>query len=392
MFMNEVFHPRVWSIVLVILLIGLLNGCETSNYVMSETISPTITLSPTQKTLPTVTTSFTPSIEPSLTATLIEEVLRPKIISEWEVNSINNNQVREPIITDIAWSPNNTDFAVATFNNHKGSIELFNIATSMKVWSIETGYTTDLDFSPDGKVLAASLPTWGVIQLWDTATGEITHEIEENDCAVGIFLGYHSNGNEVITGYDVGKGPYETIINSWDIETGQCKGEEIRRDGFLESLEVNHTNNLLVSNFHRIQDGASQQVIIWDIETYEQICNVPGIGFAFNHDSDIMAVLDHDRRQIGLWNIATCHLLGIMMVDIDVLRFDINPDGHLLAVAAGDRFQLWDTLNGVKVFEAQEFPEFVTELDFSPDGRFILVASPAEPGEKSMVSLWRLMP
>jgi WD40 repeat protein len=391
MLINRKILPSIRFLGLFGLLIGFIAGCETPSLEVSETQHPAATKTPFPTDISTATITSMPSISPTITPTSTENDIGPQIIHKWDAGAVNQSSSRQNFIADIAWSPNNIDVAVATFGENAGSIDLFNSRTSERSWSVETGLTFSLDFSPDGEVLAANFPTPGVIRLWDVATGDIQLEIEGEECLVGRFLGFNPDGKAMMTGYDFGKETYETIINLWDLESDQCEGEFIRRDGLLESLTVHRKGDQLILTLLKIQEGESQQVILWDLATGEQVCSIAGSMHAVSQNGDVMAVLGQDQRQIGIWKMASCDLVGTFHTDIGVISFDISPDGNLLAVG-GDRFQLWDLSTGDKLHELQGSPNLIKRLAFSPDGRFIITAGPAEPSERSAVILWGLEP
>jgi len=371
---------------LLIILIFFIAGCDFPQREQNNTAIPKNTLEPTNTFKPPIESTSTQHtlLKPMLNKDNITDIT---VISEWDVGPTNQDPKGQFFIQDVAWSPNSIEFAVTTFGNHKGSIELINVEKSEKMWSVDTSFTYDIDFTSDGESLLSNFPTPGTIKFLDVATGDFLREIQSEDCLVGEFIVFIPDGKTFITAYASGKVTYESVINIWDIESGTCKDGLIRHDGFITYLGIHLQSRNIIATLLNIQNEVPQQVILWNLDTGEQVCHIPGITAAFKQNDNMMAVLDQDMFNFGMWNISTCMLQRTIQSDSEVFSFDINPSGDILAIG-GERFQLWDVSTGTKLFEVPGVTNIVREVIFSPDGYYILTAIGSNTGQKNKVMLW----
>jgi WD40 repeat protein len=386
-FMNYNYPTRnvnsiVRAMMIIMFLIISCSSCQDSGiYSTPRTeISPTPTL--TLKTTEDIPSPPAVTSTPSSIST--NNVLNISAMNEWEVGPINHAPIEVDSVSDTVWAPNSKEYAIAAGDENFSGIEIFQIG-DLKSYRFLEVLRYSLAFSPDGDILAASI--LGVLDFWEIETGDYLLEVRASECIPGSFLSFFPDGDIVVTGYDVGKGPFESIINYWDVESGECIGKYPDFDGILTSIATDRNGEYLIMTFMRMQEDPTRQVILWDVEDSECVCNIPGYKVSVGLDSDLMAVLDHDYRSIGIWDITTCSLVQSFHVDADVYSFDINPSGELLAVG-GDHLQFWDVLNGIKMHEVASGTNVIREISFSPDGYFILTTQSSDPGQKNKVTLW----
>ena len=376
---------------LVISMLGILSACVPAPAGTAATTAALASPDQASTQLPSPTAVSIPSITPSMVPTPEAAVADLQLLSELEVGSANTASGRQKLVSDIAWAPDSAKLAVATFADTIGQIELLDPMSLQHLWTVETMLTFDIEFSPDGSALAANFPTPGVILTWDVASGDPLLEARSNQCLVGRYLEFQSGGDRIVTGYDSGKEAYETTIDSWDLQSGQCQGELLHADGLLVSLSVDPTGRYLILTLLKVQEEPSKRVSVWSLETLEPICSVPGTIGALAHSGSALAVVDPEGQRIKVWSVPDCQLLWAIDVDFDVFSLALSPDSGFLA-AGGGRMEVWDLSSSSKVADIEEVPSPVTVLAFSPDGRNLISTGSANPGERTRILLWGLGP
>jgi len=374
-----------------LILVSIQSSCGPDRQVQTTlaTVSPENTAEVMQTFTPSVSISATPQITPSTEKISINNVQEIVAVSKWDVGPINQETVLQDFIIDVAWSQNKSEFAVSAYKDDKGGIEVFRTNTQERVCFFEDIFRSSLMYSPEDDSLAGSRLSPSYISIWDTNTCEIIQEIGSSDCIPGRYLAYTLDGQNIITAYEVRKDPFESIIDLWDVETGQCINEFQSFDGIITSLDILQRNNFLITTFIRMEEDPSKQVLIIDSNSSEVLCAIPGIMFAFNQENDILAVLSDDYRGISIWESETCNLVSTFQTNMDVISFDVDPSGKYLAIG-GEIIQFWDIF-GEKLLEIDKISEYIEDISFSPDGKYVLTASSSHPGKKSELTLWGII-
>ena len=371
-------------------MLGILAGCLPGPTRTAATSAPLPLPEPTSTNLPSPTATSPPSLASSTVPTAETTSAELRLLGELEVGMANTAIGRQKLVSDVAWAPDGTQLAVAAFDVTTGTIELLDLKTLDRLWSAETALTFDIEFSPDGNILAANFPTPGVILTWDVASGDRVLEVESgylDPCLVGEHLEFLPDRGRIVTGYDLGKGPYETTIDLWDLQSGQCEGALLRTDGGLVSLWVEPSGQYMILTLLKVQEDPSKRVSIWNLETLEPTCSAPGNIGALAGNGRALAIVGPDERSIELRRVPDCQLIRAVAVDFDVFSLALSPDASLLAVG-GAGLEIWDLSSLSKLAHVEDVPSAVTVLAFSPDGSMLISTGSANPGEKTKILLW----
>jgi RNA polymerase sigma factor (sigma-70 family) len=247
---------------------------------------------------------------------------------------------------------------------------------AVRLWDMTTGqelYTFDrwgdkpvkircLTFSPDGKVLAATIhpisprdefPETAMVQLWDVATGK---EIASGHRG-SIKAAAYSRDSRTITTL-----ASDNTIRKWDAATGQ---------------------ELHVFNGHRkVARTAS-----------------------FSPDGKKLAVAGHDGsawlwdvvngQELRKWDILNDQeLRKLKAKKKDYIAVKFSPDGQSLATGGpAGQVTIWQVNTGKRLSRFQVCDELVTALAFSPDGTRLVTAgntSPHKGSVRTIVKMWEM--
>jgi WD40 repeat protein len=195
----------------------------------------------------------------------------------------------------------------------------------------DAGPVRDLDFSPDGKVLA-SASQWGVVSLWDTATGNERLRIKTGSTFVAVA--FSPDGKHLAW-----PSRYEVLVR--DMQTGEERPTLNGYELFMRAVVFSPDGKTLACGSH---DG---MIKLWDLKSNRQILEIP-------------AYVERNRRKIGSPD-GVCDLA-------------FSPDGKMLASASRGSVEpsvrVWDVSTGRELFN---FPFYnCRSVAFSPDSRSLI--------------------
>lgn len=87
-----------------------------------------------------------------------------------------------------------------------------------------------------------------------------------------------------------------------------------------------------------------------------------------------------------LWDPAQGTELQTLTLSEPGLCLDFSPNGSLLAVGVGSALEIWDLSTATKIVSLQGHADSITQLQFSPDGRYIATA-----GMDNQLHLWQVV-
>lgn len=236
----------------------------------------------------------------------------------------------------------------------------------VRIWDAETGSpilpplwhttpVTTIRFSLDGRTLLAATED-GVVRLWDLASASPAgHRLPDPGATFAQF----SPDSRLVVTHSAGRSGGKARV--WEAETGAPVGRPLSSPAtWLRAGAFSPDGRSFAAMGPT--GGGRIDAWIWDLETRKVR----------------VALLAHRLKQVG---------------DRPILAW--SPDGHRIATAAGSSHsgasgdfvvRIWDTQTGKPVTPALRYDTTVFNLDFSPDGRFLLIATgmsavPSRPGE-----------
>jgi len=235
----------------------------------------------------------------------------------------------------------------------------------------------DLAFSRDGKILGVGFDINGV-WMTDTGNGNTLHQLH-NDFS-SSYAAFSPDGETAATGNSDG------IIRLWDIKSGeQTAALEMPGKDWITSLDYDPSGKLLAVS--RWTDKGT--INIWDIDSKTIVHTVilnNFLGnikdpFQFSPDGKMMAgaITEEYKLLVRLWTSDGARKLADLSIPEGYRDMDFSPDGSLLAVASMKAVTVWDVSAHTLLYTLdQTFNEdgtdTITELAFTADGKHLAVA------------------
>jgi WD40 repeat protein len=284
--------------------------------------------------------------------------------SEWA------NVLADPAwVTSVAFSPSGSELLT---NGKGGSVVAWDPETGETIETLEAHRTSaggativDLDLSPDGALIATmAQPT--SVGVWDRATGDEVFTVSPPGFAEN--LDWSPDGRLLaIAALEAGRA---IIVDRSGKEVAVL--QEIADDVGVLDVQFSPDGRLLATA--SLSTGRpnplAQRVKIWDWKSGETLTeiSVSAEGMAFDPSGETIAIAH--GGQAGIWDVESGKKLGTFSGHEDTL-WDVaySPDGSLLATGGFDNtVRVWDVESGVQRLVLRGHDLVVGRLAFSPDG------------------------
>lgn len=270
--------------------------------------------------------------------------------------------------------------------------------------------SSDLEFSPDGKMIAAG--GYSSIDLYDVNTGEILRSFRAADSRyVGSYFAFSPNGKilaSVRHRSSVGGVDLDASILFWDVTTSTL----LRTIFVPESHQLYHVifspdGKTLVNVEHTLKNEKwDSTILLWDADTGTLLRSLTwGSGQGYkDHITSLTISPDgktlvstHVNGPLRLWDINIGKIIRtIPLVDRQGSHFvvhggsnvAVHPDGKKIATASNSGVvdiwdDIWDVDTGTLVRTITGHTGWTYEVAFHPNGKKIATA-----GSEGYIRLW----
>ncbi len=269
-------------------------------------------------------------------------------------------------IESVLFSPDGR--LVATVDADK-AVRLWNVKTRRQVGdTVQHGeYLAGIAFSPDGSVLA-SCSQDKTVRLLHTRTGRLVASPLRLD-----YRGY-STVNGLLFSPDGrtlavrGSGAVTLV----DVHTGQALGEPMRFRDLVERM--------IFSDDGRELMVCASDVTFWDVATQQEVERDHELSYGAHKaihspDKRLLATSSYDKTA-SLWDATTLKRVGEAIWHKDyVSDVEFSPNGRFLATSAGDCAFLWDVETQRQVGETMRHGLSDLVLEFNADGSRLATAT-----------------
>jgi WD40 repeat protein/tRNA A-37 threonylcarbamoyl transferase component Bud32 len=228
------------------------------------------------------------------------------------------------------------------------------------------GEVKSLDFSPDGRMLAAATET--MLTLWDVGSRSRLYEpLWAGYPSVVLAVGFSPDGGTVATASsDLG-------LRFWDTATGDGRAGP----GFGGASDVAFgADGALIASIQ-----GDEYAEVWDVATGRSIARFDGSSDPSSPDTSVALSPDGHYLAVGgvgkivrLWDVRAHKLVH----ELDqggngAFTLEFTPDGRTLAISGYEPVaSLWDVASGTRIGPQLTAGDRRTMIDLSSDGRLLL--------------------
>ncbi|MYF98390.1 WD40 repeat domain-containing protein [Candidatus Poribacteria bacterium] len=222
----------------------------------------------------------------------------------------------------------------------------------------------DLEFSPDGTVLAVATPIG--IWIYDTSTYETIDLLTADN--YGISSISFSPDGKTLAG-----GGADKIVYLWDFRTGKRKQSFIGHKGNINNVVFSHEGKLLAS-------ASIHDTNLWDVNAGIHKQTVNGYTYVrsklwLNNDEMIHASAEGTKTLLS--DLMTRkQKMGLGGHKKSVKSISFSPDGKTMASGSWDKtIRLWELPEGKYKKTLKGHKKSINSMMFSADGKLLASAS-----------------
>lgn len=259
-------------------------------------------------------------------------------------------------------------------------------------------HISDLAFSPDGAILAASTRD-GAVKLWDTESRKEFATIVDDKADEGTRGEYASlycvafspDGKTLAAS---GGSQYDGLIKLWNVADRQLVAT-LRGDSSsaIETVAFSPAGGILVGSQDR-NPGSTSTITLWDVASGQEQATLSlgeiygAARVAFSADGRILAA--HGLKGlVQLWDVAGRKQVATLtpsevMPDGQGVAF--SPDGRVFATDGRSGPTLWDVASRAEIATVPLSGMVLNSVMFSPDSRTLAVRG-SYPHEDTLILL-----
>ena len=270
-------------------------------------------------------------------------------------------------VNEVEFSPDGNWLAFASDDSTVYVQDLTDDEAEIEKLSAHEASVMDIAIHPGSSTFASSNVD-GVILLWDTETGEVIGEMQQ-DASLSLPLAFHPDGSLLAAGSMDGE------INLWDTTTQKQ----------VATLSGGHETDVLSITFS--PDGSllasgslDYNIVLWDVATGEPVrtittlAQVPAV--LFSQDGQQLFSGGYDAM-IRVWDVNTGEPVTVLAGHLgDVNEMAFSSDGKMLISGSADgTVILWDMTSLERIGFLSGSPYSIIGVAFSPTQPLVAAAS-----------------
>jgi len=287
----------------------------------------------------------------------------------WDVSGTRRLATPFPITrnSDSRWasavSPHRSLFAVSPGPNQ---IELWSAATLAVVRRLRGpfGDTSDIRFSPDGRLLAVAGTTHALV--WNARTRKLLRAFPAGGGSNTVA--FSPDGRVLAV-----EGQPANAIKLYDLRTGHQMVELPKRDGTPQDIDFSPDGKLLASA------TLAGDTDLWDVATGKSLAQLPNASpydsaVSFSPDGTLLAVGDTSGNVV-IWDVGKRRPVGSPLAgeNSSVRSVDFDPSGRMLVTMSDDgNLRLWDVATQELIGAPIPVSDGGGSAEFFPDGTHVL--------------------
>jgi WD40 repeat protein/tetratricopeptide (TPR) repeat protein len=220
--------------------------------------------------------------------------------------------------------------------------------------------------SPNGGRVAAP-SEGGTARIWDSQTGEVKAVLAGHASSINA-VAFDPSGRRVATTSD------DSTARIWDAATGKPLVVLSGHQGGVSSVAFSPDGKRVITA------SSDNALRIWDVETGKQLTVLTGheggiAKMAFSPDGKRVVSASPFDKTVRLWDAETGKPAGPGIISHDAIwAATFSPDGRRI-VTTSLEVRILNSETGDKVASFPGLGERVTDVAYSPDGRYLLLAS-----------------
>ena len=264
-----------------------------------------------------------------------------------------------------------------------------------KLWDVNTGrevktlpvkgsYALAVAWTPDGKRALVGGNNYGILYLWDAATGRILREMDHPNDVISIAVS--ADGKRALTGSG------DNLVRAWNLETGALirqmdddptpsRDKDATREPRFVAWNGDGKKSVALTQDKRLMqhDVATGKLLDSRDLDFVPVGLSRDARFALGSDEDALIIWDVNAARAtarfemphAQWQAASAAAL--------------SPDGKLVAAGSnGGEVRVWDVATSRLVATWTAHNERVMSLSWSEDGQFLTSA-----GFNKVTRLWK---
>jgi WD40 repeat protein len=263
--------------------------------------------------------------------------------------------------SDLEFSPDGRLLAVAKDNE----IHMWDVASrqSVRILRGHTEVVRTVAFSRDGRRLATGSSD-GTTRLWDVASAETLTVLSGHEASVGD-VAFSADGGLVATAGS------DDTVRIWDVRA--ASQPRIFGDGEVKFATVEFSRD-----GRRMLSTSADRASVWDTQTGQLIASTGGHVPVLNEaefSPDGSKIVTTDSQQTRLWNADDGALIAALAADGSDLVLFSSDSGRVLISSRGyqdNGVSVWDTAIVRELWQIAT-RNVLMDTAFSPDGRLVAV-------------------